>query len=286
MTKEKYLRNEEVQCFIDWVIPKINIEKEFIHSYKNRRNNQIWECHNIYNAFENYEWGFSSYNPITREVIKGKTFRESDDFINSVKKGLSSSLQNNDYTNLINYSNALLKWGGVTNSNSKKIKDLGVKIIDELRKVEKELDPNNVNLKDKFTDIKMNSGFTKIYSVLIPDFVIYDSRVGAALGLLVRKFLEQNNIKSIPETLKFAYGKARPTKYEDILQTTRNSRDPSNDVYTFPCLNNNRLRHIKNNIQANWLLKEMSMRSKFSLEKTPIRALECGLFMIGYFVRD
>ena len=55
MTKEEYLKNEEVQCFIDWIIPKINSEKEFIHSYVNRKNKQIWKCHNIYNAFKNYK---------------------------------------------------------------------------------------------------------------------------------------------------------------------------------------------------------------------------------------
>ena len=286
MTKEEYLKNDQVQCFIDWVIPKINCEKEFIHSYVNRKNKQIWKCHNIYNAFKNYEWAFSSYNPINKKEIKGKTFEDSAAFIDTIKKGISLSLQNNDYTNLINYSNALLKWGGVTNSNSAKIKALGINIIDEYRKVKKELSPDVVNLNDNFTDIKMNSGFTKIYSALISDFVIYDSRVGAALGLLVRKFLEEKNIKSIPDTLKFAYGKARPTKNEDIYQKFRNSRDPSNDKYIFPCLNNNQLGHIKNNIKANWLLKEVSFRSKFNIEPTPIRALESALFMIGYFVRD
>lgn len=29
----------------------------------------------------------------------------------------------------------------------------------------------------------MNSGFAKLYSLIIDDFVIYDSMVGAALGL-------------------------------------------------------------------------------------------------------
>ena len=37
----------------------------------------------------------------------------------------------------------------------------------------------------------MNSGFTKIYSLYIDDFIIYDSRVGAALGFLVRCYCEE-----------------------------------------------------------------------------------------------
>ena len=36
----------------------------------------------------------------------------------------------------------------------------------------------------------MNAGFVKIYSLLCDDCVIYDGRVGAALGLLTRQFCE------------------------------------------------------------------------------------------------
>ena len=40
----------------------------------------------------------------------------------------------------------------------------------------------------------MNAGFEKIYSVLLDGCVIYDGRVGAALGLLARQFCEASEL--------------------------------------------------------------------------------------------
>jgi hypothetical protein len=286
MTKEDYLNTKEIQLFIDWILPKISVHNGFCHSYTNRRNNKKWHCNNIYNAYENYEWAFSSYLPIKNEKIKGKNFEVSAGFLNEIKKGMLSSIKKNDHSTLIKYSNSLLKWGGVTQRNSQKIKDLGSTIVPYYQFIEEKLNPENVDLNDDFNGINMNSGFTKIYAVLIPDFVIYDSRVGAALGLLVKKFLEESNNEKIPESLNFSYGRARSTKNDYNSHNLRNSRDPSSDKFVFTCLNNNPIRHIKNNIQANWLLKEIAMRSKFRNTPTPLRALEAALFMIGYDVRN
>ena len=34
----------------------------------------------------------------------------------------------------------------------------------------------------------MNSGWTKVYALMLDDFPIYDGRVGAAMGYLVRRY--------------------------------------------------------------------------------------------------
>jgi len=109
--------------------------------------------------------------------------------------------------------------------------------------------------------------------------VIYDSRVGAALGLLIRNFLTDKNILEIPNELKFAYGKARPTKGDKS-----DKRNPSNENFKFPSLRNNDKFHTLNNIRANWLLKDIADKSAFKNESSPIRALKAALFMIGYSV--
>ncbi|MBC6399703.1 MAG: hypothetical protein GDA42_01780 [Ekhidna sp.] len=111
--------------------------------------------------------------------------------------------------------------------------------------------------------------------------MIYDSRVGAALGLLIRNFLTDKNILEIPNELKFAYGKARPTKGD---KSGINKRNPSNENFKFPFLRNDDKFHTLNNIRANWLLKDIADKSAFKNESSPIRALEAALFMIGYSV--
>ena len=145
----------------------------------------------------------------------------------------------------------------------------------------KGLNPKNVNLTDDFSEILMNSGFTKIYSLLMDNFVIYDSRVGAALGLIIKEFLTEKNILKIPKELNFAYGNARPTKGDN---NTKNKRNPSTETYKFSVLRNNNIHHTINNIKANWLLREIADNSIFKQEENPIRTLEAALFMIGYSV--
>src|SRR5947209_5643062 len=59
---------------------------------------------------------------------------------------------------------------------------------------------------DPTSECRMNAGFVKTYSVLLDYCVIYDGRVGAALGLLVRQFCEETNRGVVASTLTFAFG--------------------------------------------------------------------------------
>lgn len=133
--------------------------------------------------------------------------------------------------------------------------------------------------------ILMNSGFTKIYSLFLDNFIIYDGRVGAALGLLVSSFCKENELSNIPQSLILAYGDARPTK----LDTGLNRRNPSLEIYQFPRLANNALRNTEYNLKANWLLKEIIEKTDTKFKKLDesiqLRAFKSSLFMIGYNVK-
>lgn len=117
------------------------------------------------------------------------------------------------------------------------------------------------------------------------DFVIYDGRVGAALGLIVRQFCQESGFRKVPDFLRFAYGNARQGTY---TKGEMNRRNPGTAEYKFPQLTNNYQLHTENNLKANWLLKELveSTSSRFSLlpKEIKLRALESALFMIGYDV--
>jgi len=280
MNKQEYLNNEIVKDFINWLIPRISGKVEFVHHYVNSRDKSLWECNSIFNAFENYKWRFNCVIPNIGKT-SGNTFLESKDALEIIEKGMKYAIQENNQENLLEYSSSILEWGGVKRSNYTRLKNMEESIIDYYKDSIIRLNPETIDTNDDFSGINMNSGFTKIYSLLINNFVIYDSRVGAALGLLIKTFLTEKNITIIPEELNFAYGNARPTN-NDIGPLNR--RNPSNEKYKFPVLTNNDKKHIKNNIYANWLLKELSDKSKFQNESSPIRALESALFMIGYSV--
>lgn len=283
MNKHEYIKEKVIEEFIKWVIPKINNKSAFNHQYFNRRNKSYWNCHSIYNAFEKYEWRFRCTLP-NNELREGSTYKESEKTLNLIQKGLRKSLEEEKSNELLSYCLSTLDWGGVANYNYLKLGRMRDNIVPYFKNAINILDPKKANIEDEnLSGIIMNSGFTKIYSQLVDDFVIYDSRVGASLGLLIKQFLTEKEIENIPPVLKYSYGNARPTKDD---QGKANRRDPSNDIYKFPVLGNNNLKHTKNNIYANWLLKELSEKSIFNREANPIRALESALFMIGYSVRQ
>jgi hypothetical protein len=280
MNKAQYINSKTVIDFIDWIIPRISGEIEFKHSYTSKKTKQYWSCDSIYNAYENYMWPFTCRLP-NGNRIKGNTFEQSEELLTNIELGMKSAIINKNANELLLFSRSMLDWGGVLRSNYNKLENMGDDIIQYFELATSKLDPGIVDTNDNFDGIIMNSGFTKLYSLMIDDFVIYDSRVGAALGLLVRNYLEDNNIAMIPKELNFSYGNARPTKSDS---GPINKRNPSGSRYKFSQLANNNKRHIKNNVYANWLLAEIAKKSKFKLDKNPIRALEASLFMIGYEV--
>ncbi len=71
--------------------------------------------------------------------------------------------------------------------NDKKLFDMNDKLCMYYKLAMKILDVLSPKLGDNYSII-MNSGFTKIYSLLIDIYIIYDGRVGAALGLLARQY--------------------------------------------------------------------------------------------------
>jgi hypothetical protein len=285
MIRNEYVNRLPVNEFIIWIEEKLDNKNAFIHKYTMKKPAMKWNCSSIYSAYENYYWPFKSQNPINGEIVSGKTFLESLNFLNRMRTGLKESIIRQDIELVRKFCFAILSWGGVLPRNDKKIIELEDTIIDYFIKVKEILNPEHCNIENSFNNIIMNSGFTKIYSVLIDDFIIYDGRVGAALGLLVRRFCEEKGIDTIPQELLFAFGKGRESK-----PTAINRRDPSLGRYKFPNLQNNPIEHIRNNIKANWLLKEilLNTNSKFNnLDKSvQMRALEAALFMIGYDVRS
>ena len=58
-------------------------------------------------------------------------------------------------------------------------------------------------------DLRSNAGLTKVYSLVLDDFIIYDSRVAAALAWLV--MIWGREVGGVPDHLKFACMRARKT---------------------------------------------------------------------------
>jgi len=283
MDKLEFLESPSVKDFVIWLGLRLDKPKSFMHTYTMKRGNIAWSCDSIYSAYERYHWPFKCADPVTGKQLIGQTFEESQRTLLRLSEGLRQSVMDNDSERVRQHCLSILDWGGVLPKNRVKIENLGNDLPKYLDNVRRRLDPAGFDTNSDYTDIIMNSGFTKIYSLLIDDFIIYDGRVGAALGLLVRKYCEDNNLLSIPPKLLFAYGNARTTSYQPV-----NRRNPGTKRHRFPVLTNSSPKHIENNLRGNWLLKEVleTCNSKFNLlhPSIQLRALESALFMIGYEV--
>lgn len=132
--------------------------------------------------------------------------------------------------------------------------------------------------------LRFNSGMTKVYSLLIDDFIMYDNRVSASMAWLALDWWTKhlgNSAPSLPPFLRFACpptnGKMAP------------HRNPNQSV--FPTLSGTQpYAHYTWNVRTNWLLAHALLLANqppkighLSPFKS-LRDVEAALFQMGYCV--
>ncbi len=166
MIREDYLNNKDVIEFIEWVIPRINGEIEFNHSYISAKTKKSWSCNSIYNAYEKYSWPFTCRLP-NDTIVKGSTFEESEALLLKIETGMKNAIKNANSSKLLLYSKSMLDWGGVLRSNYSKLEEMGDEIVNYFKISQNELNLDKVDTNNCFDGVFMNSGFTKLYSLIV-----------------------------------------------------------------------------------------------------------------------
>ena len=119
----------------------------------------------------------------------------------------------------------------------------------------------------------MNSGFSKIYSLMVDRFPIYDSRVACALASLVLWFCQCTSRKAVPESLSIG----------TLPHRAQGRRNPSCEHFSFPQISyGDTASYSRSNVKAAWLLGELAEHPPFSRQRDRIHALQSALFMTGY----
>lgn len=184
----------------------------------------------------------------------------------------------------------IFKWGGVATKSDdvsrvwvqRRARDGTLKA--RIRDAVELLKPSSTAALTRFDgdDLLMNSAMTKVYAAadLSEEVAIYDSRVGAALGLLSRRYLEANDIAEVPPVLMYHWGPARG-------KGKAHSRDPSSATHRYQQLPNgvsaNRPR-AEVSRRANRLLASVRERLARHAAPASLLELERALFMVGYQV--
>lgn len=284
------LINGEMQLDINVAYPIKKLPKDFQNRFtgiKTRSNpaNATYEIHADYlsSLYERYWWS-------------GTYFDENKKTLLDVQDAILEAIHNEDtprgYELTVSACMEVMKWGFGANTsayraNMEWVKNLGNKIIPTLRMGRNALVGNRPNF-DVFINNKssqeytprMNAGWTKYYALALPKFIIYDGRVGAAFGFLVRRFLESLNPKPscVPDSLSFQWSQGKSTKL----------RNPSLNEFAFPQLKHYGKYAMREwaivNVWANWILDEARnmANAEWVSGHDGMRKLEASLFMLGY----
>ena len=267
MNRSEYLRDSSVEAFIDWLRPHIRGDCRFQHKFTLLKPHRDWRCNSIWEAYENYWWPIPGRNTGSFEANQG----ELDRLAAAVRRARDGD--NRD--GFIEAACGILRWGGVTRSNGKTLRDLGGAALSTFRAASLLLDPSHADTSRLDGVRYMNAGWTKVYALMLDGLPIYDGRVGAAMGYLVQRYCVSARLCQVPTRLRFRWGAAKG----------RHNRNPLTRSLRFPGLTATTPRTwAECNLGAAGILGEVCREGRFGglVTHRQLRALEAALFMIGY----
>lgn len=279
MKKHEYLDLPHVRPFIDYLRTYLD-KRPLPHRFTFVKASQPWACTSLSDALQKYEW------PIRKEfasIATGNSFQANKQVLDSLASTLRRALAAGDSIALADAAIAVMKWGGTERGNTDVLRKMGQDgaTVAYFLKAARVFGPDALDEAPlKNGHIRSNAGFTKIYSLLRNDFVIYDSRVAAALALLVINYGQEAGLDNVPAGLAF---KVMPAK-EGANARHRKLRQPEWRGLTFAKVNNSHLAHARSNVMANWVLGEALQNTRFhaATPSEDLRSLEAALFMVGY----
>lgn len=264
MKQREYLRDQHVKAFIEWLRLRVRCERRFEHEYRMLQPACDWSCGSLFNAYENYCW-------------RGCSFAANQAELDCLRSRMRAAVAANDNHRFVEAACRILQWGGVVSSNKRRLCDLGQDALPTFRSAVDRLDPDRADTSMLGEVRYMNSGWTKVYALMLDGFPIYDGRVGAGMGHMVRLYCtECGELSEVPALLRFRWLRGKGS----------HNRNPSVDSLEFPNLiHGNPAAWAECNVWSAWILGAVCDEGKFGEifpEERRLRALEAALFMIGY----
>ena len=262
LNRGEYLGRDCVKAFIEWLRPRVAGTEPFEHSYRMLRPFCRWHCGSLWEAQERYCWG-------------GEDFAATQEKLDGFRCKMRAAKETGDNCRFVAAALEVLRWGGVSPRNGKKLCGLGQGALPTFRAAACRLEPSRADTSQLGGVQHMNSGWTKVYSLMLHDFPIYDGRVGAAMGYLVRRYCYDEGLPGVPKSLRFRW----------LAGKGNHNRNPSAGRLQFPRLNHADPRTwAECNVWAAWILSEVRCEGRFGELDADhrLRALEAALFMIGY----
>lgn len=314
--RETYLANGDVDGFVRFLKGLLTgTRKSLAHSYRHRNEGYDWQCDSLIDAAVRYRFVI---DPALQNLCGHSapaTFYDSLSANATVLDALGDRLEKACAAGNDSDARAaaiqIQVWGGTADKYNRgalaSFPSGKRDFVEYLNACGKTfgggLSVNFSHLRIAGFGLRSTAGFSKIYSLYFKDFLIYDSRVAAALGLIIARYWIQKSLHRastallpLPSALSLVWLPAR------VSASGAGVRDPNKNVVgisSFPRVRHlehalpgsSHREHLLSNIKANWILTAALTGSDFEaivrarpnlLPVTPLRALEAALFMIGY----
>ena len=266
MKRDEYLQDEHVSGFTKWAGQLVTGKLGLTHRWRSKGTD--FACTSLYDALEQYRWPDNSHALDYRVTVRRlREFRLNFEDIGIIDSRVQQ-------VQFVDNAEAIIRWGGIP--RPRKLSDWRSLPPDRLQALVEDararLDPRTADTDDLAGFRYMGSGFSKVYSVLIDGFPIYDSRVACALNCLVGIYCRRERIGPKPDLLSLRMPPRRVPKNVRYHRCDR------------PRMNNNSAAYARDNLKAAWLLGEM-VREPGEFEQVgfePVDALQHALFMVGY----
>lgn len=277
--KSAPITSHVVQDFVDWLATHLHHTSLFAHQYTDRRSQCIRSFSSLDDACAKYHWPHQG----ALGTPAGVCLTSSDVTLTALGNALKSGLARKSDPCTLIAASGIMKWGGISAGNVRWLTNHSSGLSDLLELTAAAFSGNSLAdpvLLD--THLRFNAGMTKVYSLLVNDFIIYDSRVAAALGWIVVKYCQYRQLATVPAELAFPWAPAK----EGPTAKWRKNRNPAKGNLQFPGLTG-AVQHAHWNLKASWILAEVLANAGAGAFTdagpiAPLRRLEAALFMIGY----
>lgn len=291
MNKDQYLQQQDITNFSQWLASKlcggpVNFNVVGHTNYTTLRNaldDYQWPNKRV-DGLRSKETGFQY--PVVASLAAKSNLADNTQVLNVIQNALQTAYHmGNPSCNVLSGATAaVLHWGGVYTTIKKNGKRHGNKAWlednhDQLHAILEAVITDHAHGDDRSTinGLRFNSGMTKVYSLLIDNFIIYDSRVAATLAWLALQWwtAQGHPPDRFPALLRFGCMDGRAK--------LKGCRNP--DTNLFPLISSRAEDHYMWNVRANWLLLDARQRAGRDSEFGSLREIEAALFQIGYKIK-
>ncbi|MFL1418865.1 hypothetical protein ACI77M_22055 [Pseudomonas fildesensis] len=287
LKRTQFLTQPEIASFIAWLqdnLPTLTFNLRFKASNFVPRG-LIVDVQGFERVIEHYRWK-ASWQDTHSNNVDSQTWAQTQHSLGQLREWLSSAVVAGDDPQALAACLQVLRWGGVRGAIPF-LQRLATKgeLSDYLRKMtelmaldgDQSLDDLNADSVQRF-----DAGLTKIHALLdVSGSPIYDSRVGAAMGMLYSLFRQQWGGKGKP-LLAFPSGGARGDQLRNPGAFVNGLAAPqfsSIDYTTW----------ARWQVRLGWIIRALLERTGWFTEQgaLPARchAFEASLFMLGYDLR-